>query len=213
MRLILIGPPGSGKGTQGARLAERYGIPQISTGDMLRAAVASESELGLKAKSYMDTGDLVPDDLVIEIVKERLRQPDASMGFLLDGFPRTTIQAEMLDQLLAESGTELDRVILIDLPSEEVLDRIGGRRVCKACGAVYHARTNPPPAHRECPAGGSCVFVQRDDDREEVVLERIRIYQEQTAPLIDYYKMQKALTCVDGRGSVQQVFDRIIQAL
>lgn len=212
-RLILLGPPGSGKGSQSALLVERFGVPQISTGDMLRAAAAERTELGRLAGKYMEAGELVPDDLVIGIVRERLQLPDAKRGFILDGFPRNEVQAEKLDAMLEEINTELDGVVLIDVPGEEIISRISGRRVCKACGAVYHLVNNPPPPHRECPAGGACVFSQRKDDREEVVLERLRVYREQTTPLIEYYKQRGALLTVDGVGTVQQVFDRIVRVL
>jgi adenylate kinase len=213
MRLVLLGPPGSGKGTQSALLAERLGVPHISTGDMLRAAVAAGTELGSKAAAHMEAGELVPDDLVVLIVRERLSQPDANEGFLLDGFPRTDVQAEKLGGMLEEISSGLDAVVLIDVPEEDILRRLSGRRVCLACGAVYHIDSNPPPEHRRCPEGGECSFVQRHDDTEAVIKERLRIYREQTSPLINYYKSRGLLVSVDGVGSVREVFDRIVRTL
>jgi len=212
MRMILLGPPGSGKGTQGDRLAAHFGIPHISTGDMLRAAVEADTELGRKAKEYMDSGGLVPDSLVVGIVAERLAQDDARAGFLLDGFPRNAAQAEMLDGILNSTGERPDAAVLISVPHEEVIERLGGRRVCPKCGAAYHLSNNPPRVEGVCDADGEAL-VLRDDDREEVVRERLRVYDEQTKPVIEFYKKQGVLFGVDGLGSLDQVFDRIIGVL
>jgi len=212
MRMILLGPPGSGKGTQGDRLAAHFGIPHISTGDMLRAAVEADTELGRKAKEYMDSGGLVPDSLVVGIVAERLAQDDARAGFLLDGFPRNAAQAEMLDGILNSTGERPDAAVLISVPHEEVIERLSGRRVCPKCGAAYHLSNNPPRVEGVCDADGEAL-VLRDDDREEVVRERLRVYDEQTKPVIEFYKKQGVLFGVDGLGSLDQVFDRIIGVL
>ena len=212
MRALLLGPPGSGKGTQGDLLAAHFGVPRVSTGDMLREAVASGSELGRRARERMDAGRLVPDEVVLGLVRERLARADAAKGFLLDGYPRNAAQAEALDGLLHEIGAELDAAVLIDVPQEEVVSRLGGRRVSLTSGATYHVVNNPPKVEGRCDVDGS-ELIQRDDDREEVVRERLRVYQEQTEPLIDYYRQHGILVEIDGRGTVRQVFDRVVEAL
>jgi adenylate kinase len=212
MRLILLGPPGSGKGTQGDLLVARYGVPRISTGDMLRTAVAANSELGRKAKKYMDAGNLVPDEAVIGIVKVRLSLPDAEQGFLLDGFPRTVAQAEALGAALKEIGAGLDAVVLIDVRREELIRRLSGRRICPECQAAYHIDTNPPKREGVCDRDGA-KLIQRADDSKAVIAERLRIYERRTRPLIEYYKQRGTLVAVDGAGSVQEIFDRIIRTL
>lgn len=212
MRMILLGPPGSGKGTQGDRLAAHFGIPHISTGDMLRAAIEADTELGRQAKEYMDAGGLVPDSLVVGIVAERLAQDDARNGFLLDGFPRNAAQAEMLDGILNSTGVSLDAAVLISVPHEEVIERLSGRRVCPKCGAAYHLSNNLPRVEGVCDTDGAALIL-RDDDREEVVRERLRVYDEQTKPVIEFYKKLGVLLGVDGLGSLDQVFDRIIGVL
>ena len=212
MRLILLGPPGSGKGTQSARLAGRYGVPQIGTGDMLRAAVDAGTGLGRQAKAYIDAGELVPDELVVEIVRRRLAEPDAAAGWLLDGFPRTAVQARRLDELLEETATEIDRAVLIEVPDDEIVRRLGGRRVCAACGAVFHLDWKRPAAQGVCDLCGGQLR-QRSDDAEETVRERLRVYREQTAPLARHYEKLSVLVAVDGGDSVNRVFDRIDEAL
>ncbi|MBE8540306.1 adenylate kinase [Geoglobus acetivorans] len=212
MNLILLGPPGAGKGTQAKRIVEKYGIPQISTGDMLRDAVAKGTELGKKAKEYMDKGELVPDEVVIGIVKERLMQPDCENGFILDGFPRTINQAEALDDILDEMNRKIDAVINIAVPDEEILKRIVYRRICKECGAVYNLIYSPPKVDGKCDKCGGDLY-QRDDDKEETVKERLRVYREQTAPLIDYYSRKGSLQNVDGTKNIEEVWSQIVALL
>lgn len=212
MNLILLGPPGGGKGTQAKRIVEKYGIPQISTGDMFREAVAKGTELGKKAKEYMDRGELVPDDIVIGIVKERLSQPDCEKGFILDGFPRTLKQAEALDEILEEMNKKIDAVININVPDEEIIKRIVYRRTCKNCGAVYNLIYSPPKEDNKCDKCGGELY-QRDDDKEETVRERLRVYKEQTQPLIDYYKKKGVLYEVDGTKPIDEVWKQIEEIL
>ncbi|RUM33139.1 MAG: adenylate kinase [Archaeoglobus sp.] len=208
MNLILLGPPGSGKGTQAKLIVEKYGIPQISTGDMLRDAVAQGTELGKEAKKYMDAGQLVPDEVVIGIVKERLQQPDCEKGFILDGFPRTIPQAEALDKMLEELGKNIDAVINIQVPEEEVVKRIVNRRSCRNCGAVYHLIYNPPKEDNKCDKCGGELY-QRDDDKEETVRQRYKVYKEQTEPLVEYYEKKGILYNVDGTKNIDEVFNDI----
>ena len=184
MNLILLGGPGAGKGTQAKLIVEEYKIPQISTGDMLREAVKQGTELGKKAKEYMDKGELVPDEIVIGIVRDRLKQPDCEKGFILDGFPRTIAQAEALDKMLDEIGKKIDAVINIYVPEEEIVKRIVNRRTCKKCGAIYHLIYSPPKESNKCDKCGGELY-QRDDDKEETVRERLRVYKQQTEPLIE----------------------------
>jgi len=212
MNLILLGAPGAGKGTQAKLIVEKYGIPQISTGDMLREAVAKGTELGKKAKEYMDRGELVPDEVVIGIVKERLKQPDCEKGFILDGFPRTLKQAEELDKMLEELGKKIDAVINVHVPEEEVVKRIVNRRTCKNCGAVYHLIYNPPKEEGKCDKCGGELY-QRDDDKEETVRARYKVYKEQTEPLIEYYSKKGLLYNVDGTKSIEEVFEEIQKIL
>ncbi|HEY8393776.1 MAG TPA: adenylate kinase [Thermaerobacter sp.] len=204
MRWIFLGPPGAGKGTQAARLAERAGVPQISTGDMLRAAVRAGTPLGLEAKRYMDAGQLVPDDVTIAIVRERLAQDDCRRGFLLDGFPRTVPQAEGLAAALEELGVGLDGVLYFDVPDEVVVERLSGRRVCPECGATYHIRFDPPRESGRCDRCGAAL-VQRHDDREETVRERLAVYRRQTEPLVDYYRRAGLLKRVAADRPIQEV--------
>jgi adenylate kinase len=208
MNLILLGAPGAGKGTQAKLIVSKYNIPQISTGDMLREAVANETELGMKAKEYMDKGELVPDEVVIGIVKERLSQPDCERGFILDGFPRTLNQAEALDKILRELGKQIDAVINVAVPEEEIVKRIVNRRTCKKCGAVYHLIYNPPKKDGKCDRCGGELY-QRDDDKEETVKERLRVYKAQTEPLIEYYSRKDLVYDVDGTKSIEGVFEEI----
>ena len=212
MNLILLGAPGAGKGTQAKLIVSKYGIPQISTGDMLREAVANQTELGKKAKEDMDKGELVPDEVVIGIVKERLAQPDCERGFILDGFPRTLKQAEALDKILDELGKKIDAVINVAVPEEEIVKRIVNRRTCKKCGAVYHLIYNPPKEPGKCDKCGGELY-QRDDDKEETVKERLRVYKAQTEPLIDYYSKKGLVYNVDGTKSIEGVFEEIEKIL
>ncbi len=212
MNLILLGPPGAGKGTQAKRIVEKYGIPQISTGDMFREAVAKGTELGKKAKEYMDRGELVPDEIVIGIVRERLSQPDCEKGFILDGFPRTIAQAEALDEMLDDMGRKIDAVINIVVPDEEIMKRIVYRRVCKECGAVYNLIYSPPKQDGVCDKCGGELY-QRDDDKEETVRERLRVYKEQTEPLINYYSQKEVIHDIDGTKDIEEVWKQIEDVL
>ncbi len=212
MNLILLGPPGAGKGTQAKRIVEKYGIPQISTGDMFREAVAKGTELGKKAKEYMDRGELVPDEIVIGIVRERLSQPDCEKGFILDGFPRTIAQAEALDEMLDDMGRKIDAVINIVVPDEEIMKRIVYRRVCKECGAVYNLIYSPPKQDGVCDKCGGELY-QRDDDKEETVRERLRVYKEQTEPLINYYSQKEIIHDIDGTKDIEEVWKQIENVL
>jgi adenylate kinase len=208
MNLILLGPPGAGKGTQAKRLVETYGIPQISTGDMLREAVKNQTELGMEAKKYMDAGQLVPDEVVIGLVKERLSKPDCDQGFMLDGFPRTVGQAEELDKVLAEMNKDIDHVVSIEVPNEELMGRLTGRRTCKQCGAGYHVIFDPPKVEGKCDKCGGELY-QRDDDNEATVSNRLKVYESQTKPLIDYYQGKGLLRPIDGVGGIDEIFGRI----
>ncbi len=207
VRLILMGAPGAGKGTQGDRLAERFGIPRLSTGDMLREARKQGTELGREAQRYMDAGDLVPDDVILGIVAEALDAPASAPGFLFDGFPRTVAQAEGLAGLLAERGQSLDAVLTLDVPDEELVERLSGRRVCESCGLVTHtAKTGGSDRCREC-AGR---LVRRSDDHPDTVRRRLQVYRDQTAPVLEYYgRSVTGLTVVDGTGSVGEVAVRL----
>ncbi|MCB2187764.1 MAG: adenylate kinase [Deltaproteobacteria bacterium] len=208
MNLILLGPPGAGKGTQAKRLIEAYGIPQISTGDMLRAAVKNQTQLGLEAKKFMDAGGLVPDEVVLGLVKERLAQPDCDKGFMLDGFPRNVPQAEELDKILAGLKKDIDHVVSIEVPSSELLKRLTGRRTCKGCGAGFHVMFDPPKQEGECDKCGGELY-QRDDDNEATVSNRLKVYDDQTKPLIDYYTGKGLLRPIDGVGDMEAILGRI----
>ncbi|GIW71448.1 MAG: adenylate kinase [Planctomycetota bacterium] len=212
MRLVLLGPPGAGKGTQARRLAERRGWAHISTGDMLREAVRKQTPAGQKAEPLLAAGQLVPDALVLELVAERLAEPDARGGFILDGYPRNPQQAEDLAALLRERGLGLDRVVLLRLEDEAIVRRMAGRRSCPECGAVYHLEFAPPRVPQRCDRCGAAL-VQREDDREEVVRRRLETYRQKTAPLIEHYRAQGLLVEVDASGEVDQVSQRIEQAL
>ncbi|MDR2006087.1 MAG: adenylate kinase [Acidaminococcales bacterium] len=212
MFILLMGPPGAGKGTQADLLAEKCGVPHISTGDMFRAAVKAGTELGKEAKRYMDTGQLVPDAVTIGIIRESLSKKENQKGFILDGFPRTKEQAAALDGLLAELSVKLDAVIDIHVPGTELINRITGRRICKACGANYHALYNPPRADGICDKCGGVLY-QRDDDRETTVKKRIEVYNEQTKPLIEYYSRHGQYTELDGTKGIKEVFAAILAIL
>ena len=212
MRLVLLGPPGAGKGTQASAIVEKYKIPHISTGDIFRANIKEGTALGKEAKSYMDKGLLVPDELVVSIVKDRLLKDDCAKGFLLDGFPRTVNQAESLDSELSKMGIELDRVININANADILIERAVGRRICRECGATYHIKFNPPKVEGVCDKDGGELY-QRDDDNEDTVATRINVYMEQTQPLIDYYGSKGLLLDVDGTLEISTVFELITEAL
>jgi adenylate kinase len=212
LRLVIFGPPGAGKGTQAKLLSERLGVPHIATGDMLREAVKAGTRLGGLAKKYMDEGRLVPDEVVIGMVEERLRQPDCSKGFILDGFPRTIEQAEALDSELEKLGLKLDAVLNLEVGDEEVVKRIALRRTCRSCGAVYHLIFNPPRREGVCDRCGGELY-QRDDDREEVVRNRLKVYRQQTKPLLEFYRRRGLLRDVNGERSIEDVFKEILAAL
>ena len=212
MRAVLLGPPGAGKGTQAVRLVEKYGVPQISTGDIFRANIKEGTELGKKAQEYTNSGQLVPDELVVDLVKDRLMQEDCANGYLLDGFPRTVYQAEHFDRFIEKRGHELDLVLDIEVPNEVILPRMAGRRVCRGCGASYHAVTHPPKKEGVCDLCGGEVY-QREDDAEETVLARLKVYADQTSPLIDYYHKTGKLAVVDGDRPVGEVFETICALL
>jgi adenylate kinase len=212
MRIVLLGAPGSGKGTQAKKLVADYGYPQVSTGDLLRDAVARGTEYGLKAKAAMDAGQLVSDDIVLGILKDRVAQPDAAGGFILDGFPRNLAQARMLEEVLAELGQPLDAAVLMDLDFEILLKRLTGRRSCTGCGRVYNVHFLPPPADGRCESCGG-ELVQRADDREETIGRRLEVYRKETAPLVDYYRELGKLKVVDAEGSFAEVYARLVAAL
>ena len=212
MNIIFLGPPGAGKGTQAKILVEKYGIPQISTGDMLREHVAKGTELGMKAKEYMEKGQLVPDEIILSMVKERLSHDDAQKGFILDGFPRTVAQAEALDKLLEEMGKKIEYVLALIVPDEELVTRLTGRRTCKNCGMMYHIKFKPPKVEGKCDACGGELY-QRADDNEETVRNRLKVYHEQTAPLIEYYKKKGVLFEVDGYKSIEEITHQLINIL
>ncbi|RCW63551.1 adenylate kinase [Saliterribacillus persicus] len=205
MNLILMGLPGAGKGTQAEKIVEKYGIPHISTGDMFRLAIKEGTELGNKAKSFMDKGELVPDEVTIGIVKDRLSMDDCEKGFLLDGFPRTLEQATALDELLAEMGQELDSVIHVDVEKDELVERLTGRRICPKCGATYHVIFNPPKQEGVCDKDGEAL-IQRKDDQPETVGNRLQVNLEQTQPMLDFYRDKGYLVKIDGAQEIDQVF-------
>lgn len=212
VRLILLGPPGAGKGTQAVSISEKYKIPHISTGDIFRYNIKMQTELGKKAKGYMDQGLLVPDEVVVEIVEDRLKDQDCKAGFLLDGFPRTVNQAEALEKVLSNMNTGLDRVINIEMEKEILVQRAVGRRICKSCGATYHVEFNPPAKPGVCDKCSGELY-QRDDDNEKTVGKRIEVYLEETQPLIEFYQEKNKLVTIDGNKEIAIVFDTIIDAL
>lgn len=213
MNLILLGPPGSGKGTQAQRLQESHGLVQLSTGEMLRAAVASGSELGKQAKKIIEAGKLVPDDIMVRMIAERINQPDCADGFILDGFPRTTGQAKALDAMLAEKKLPLDYVIEMKVDTKVLTDRITGRYSCAKCGAGYHDEFQKPEIEGKCDACGGTEFTRREDDNAETVRARLVAYEEQTAPLLPYYRKMGALRTVDGMAAIDEVTDQIEMVL
>ncbi|MFU8851060.1 adenylate kinase [Micromonospora sp. SL1-18] len=212
MRLVLVGPPGAGKGTQAEFIAAHLSVPKISTGDIFRANVSQGTALGVEAKRYMDAGKLVPDEVTINMVRDRLAEPDASEGFLLDGFPRTTPQAAALDKLLADLGTALDLVLELVVDDDEVIRRLSGRRTCRGCGKIWHVEFDATTRPGICDRCGGELF-QRDDDKPETIAARLREYAEKTAPLVDYYGAQGKLVGIDATGPVEDVTVRAIDAL
>ena len=212
MKLIMLGAPGAGKGTQAKKIAEKYGIPHISTGDIFRANIKNGTELGKEAKKYMDQGLLVPDELTVKILLDRVAQPDCANGYVLDGFPRTIPQAEVLDKALTELNNKIDYAINVDVPDENIVKRMSGRRACVACGATYHIEHIPPKKEGVCDKCGEPLIL-RDDDKPETVLNRLKVYHDQTQPLIDFYTGKGVLKSVDGTVDMQDVFASIVAIL
>ena len=212
MKIVMLGAPGAGKGTQAKMIAAKYEIPHISTGDIFRANIKNGTELGKKAKSYMDQGLLVPDELTVDLVMDRITQDDCAKGYILDGFPRTIPQAEALDAALSKRGEKMDYAIDVDVPDENIVNRMGGRRACTGCGATYHIVYNPSKKGELCDACGEALIL-RDDDKPETVQKRLGVYHAQTQPLIDYYSGQNILRSVDGTADMNDVFNAIIAIL
>ncbi len=212
MKIIMLGAPGAGKGTQAKMIAEKYAIPHVSTGDIFRANIKNGTELGKEAKKYMDQGKLVPDELTVKILLDRVAQPDCANGYVLDGFPRTIPQAEVLDKALRELGDKIDYAINVDVPDENIVNRMGGRRACVGCGATYHIKYNAPKVENTCDTCGGELII-RDDDKPETVQNRLSVYHEQTQPLIDFYEKQGVLKTVDGTVDMNDVFAAIVDIL
>jgi len=212
MDLILLGPPGAGKGTQAKFMVDRWNIPQVSTGDILRAAVREGTPLGVEAKGFMDRGELVPDRVVIGIIGERLKENDAVSGFILDGFPRTLPQAEALESILTDLGRDIDHVVSIEVEDEALIGRLTGRRMCKGCGESFHVMFNPPRKEGICDRCDGELY-QRDDDKEETIRQRLKVYHDQTSPLIAFYSEKGSLREIDGSGDIKDIFARIEQVL
>jgi len=212
MRIILIGPPGAGKGTQAKRMIDRLQVPQISTGDMFRAAVGEGTPMGIKAKEYMDKGALVPDEVVIGVVEERFEKDDCKKGFILDGFPRTLEQAGALDRLLEKMGSQLDHVVVIDVPDESLVERLTGRRTCRGCGYMHHVKFDAPKVDGVCDKCGGELY-QRDDDQEATIRQRLNGYHAQTAPLIEYYSKSDKVRMIDGTMTMQEVEAAVTKAI
>ena len=212
MKIIMVGAPGAGKGTQAKRIAEKYGIPHVSTGDIFRANLKEGTELGLKAKVFMDKGALVPDEITIGMLMDRIHQPDCKDGYVLDGFPRNIPQAEALTKALNEANESMDAVVDVDVPDENIMDRMSGRRTCRKCGEGYHTKYNPPKADGICDVCGGELYI-RDDDKPETVKKRLTVYHDQTQPLIDYYTKQGILKSVNGTQMMEKVFADIVKIL
>lgn len=212
MKIIMLGAPGAGKGTQAKMIADKFGIPHISTGDIFRANIKNGTELGKKAKTYMDQGQLVPDELVVDLVIDRFKEPDCEAGYVLDGFPRTIPQAEALEAALAKIGENVDFAIDVDVPDESIVRRMGGRRACVGCGATYHVVYSPTKVEGKCDKCGEALIV-RDDDKPETVLNRLDVYHKQTQPLIDFYTEKGILRSVDGTMDMNDVFKAIVDIL
>ena len=212
MKIIMLGAPGAGKGTQAKMIADKYGVPHVSTGDIFRANIKNGTELGMEAKKYMDQGLLVPDELTVKILLDRVSQPDCKNGYVLDGFPRTIPQAEVLDKALAELGESIDYAIDVDVPDENIVKRMSGRRACVSCGATYHVVHVPPKKEGICDRCGS-ELIPRDDDKPETVKNRLDVYHKQTQPLIDFYTKKGVLKTVDGTVDMQDVFKAIVAIL
>lgn len=212
MKIIMLGAPGAGKGTQAKMIAAKYGIPHISTGDIFRANIKNKTELGAKAKEYMDKGLLVPDELVVDLIMDRFKEDDCKNGYVLDGFPRTIPQAEALDNALSANGESIDYAINVEVPDENIVNRMSGRRACVGCGATYHIKYNPPKVEDKCDACNEALIL-RDDDKPETVLNRLSVYHEQTQPLIEYYTKKGVIAEVDGTVDMQDVFNAIVSIL
>ncbi len=212
MNLILLGPPGAGKGTQAEGICRDYGVVQLSTGDILRANRKAGTELDKKAESYMIAGELVPDEIIIDMIKQELRKPEIAGGYLLDGFPRTVPQAEALDGLLSQLGQKLDHVLVLEVPNDELVARLTNRRTCRICGKTYHLTFNPPKEQGICDLDGGELY-QRLDDSEETVINRLMVYEKQTKPLIEYYKKKRLAKIIDGVGKLDEVYARVKAAL
>jgi len=212
VRVVLLGPPGAGKGTQAKWLQERFEACQVSTGDILRKAVAEQTPLGKQAAAYINRGALVPDSLIVDLVAERLKEKDCDKGFVLDGFPRTISQAESLEEILKKMRLALDCVLSVQVPHRVIVERLAGRRTCKGCGALYHLTLDPPSKEGVCDRCGGELY-QRDDDREETITARLKVYEAQTAPLVNYYRERGMLREIDGVGKVNEIRSRVLQAL
>lgn len=212
MRIVMLGAPGAGKGTQAKKLIEDYKIPQISTGDILRQSVAEGTPLGKEAKGFMDRGELVPDSVVLGLVEERIKQPDCASGFILDGFPRNTAQAEALDGMLAKVGKPLQLAISIDVPFDDLMKRLTGRRTCRSCGQMYNIYFSAPKVDNKCDKDGGELY-HRDDDKEETISKRLQVYEAQTAPLIDYYSKKGIVRKIEGTGSIADIYGKVTAEL
>ena len=212
LKIIMLGAPGAGKGTQAKKIAAKYSIPHISTGDIFRANIKNNTELGQKAKTYMDKGELVPDELVVDLIMDRFKEPDCAKGYVLDGFPRTIPQAEALDKALNAQNESVDYAINVEVPDENIINRMSGRRACVGCGATYHIQFNPTKVEGVCDVCGEKLIL-RDDDKPETVKNRLSVYHEQTQPLIDYYAKKSILAEVDGTKDMEDVFNAIVEIL
>ncbi len=212
MKLLLFGAPGSGKGTQAEAIRRRWRIPQVSTGDILRAEVKAGTDLGRQARTYMDRGELVPDDVMVGIIRRRLAEPDCAEGFMLDGFPRTRVQAEALDRMMAEAGLAFDAVLYLDVPREELIRRLSGRLTCPTCGRTYHPDSNPPAPGNRCPVDGT-ELVQRPDDTVETATNRVEVFLRDTMPVLDHYRRAGIVHDIDGTGGIEEVGGRVMKVL